>query len=259
MVKMIGGNPIMIPCDSADNFRITAAKLREYLSSKTKAIMINTPSNPTGRVLSVDEIQALADVAKEADLYVVSDEIYEKVIFDGRTHISIASQAGMAERTITVNGMSKAFAMTGWRMGWLAGPTPVIKIANIFNTQTVTSAATFTMIATIAALNGDQSSVEVMRQAYQNRRDFIVNALNEIDGIDCRSIEGTFYVFPHFPNTDKTSSEIAETILQKAQVAGVPGTAFGESGAKHIRFSIATDMAQLEKAVERIAAIASEI
>lgn len=259
MVKMLGGNPIMIPLDSAENFHITAERLRKYLSPKTKAIMINTPANPTGRVLTLDEIQALSTLAQEADLYVISDEIYEKVIFDGHTHISIASQAGMAERTITVNGMSKAYAMTGWRMGWLAGPAAIAKLASIFNTQTVTSAATFTMYATIAALNGDQDSVESMRCAYQARRDFIVNALNEIEGIHCRSIEGTFYVFPYFPNTDKTSNEIAETILQKAQVVGVPGTAFGESAAKHIRFSIATDMAQLEQALERIANIASDI
>jgi len=165
----------------------------------------------------------------------------------------------MAERTITINGMSKAYAMTGWRMGWLAGPTPALKLASNFNTQTVTSAATFTMHATVAALNGDQAPVEMMRCAYQERRDFIVKALNEIEGIECHLIEGTFYVFPYFSNTDKTSNEIADTILQKAQVVGVPGTAFGESGAKHIRFSIATSMTKLEQAVERIAKIASEI
>lgn len=259
MVKMLGATPVMVPLDSDDNFRITADRLREYLSPKTKVIMINTPTNPTGRVLSLEEIQAISQVAQEADLYVLSDEIYEKVIFDGHTHISIASQAGMAERTITVNGMSKAFAMTGWRMGWLAAPTPIAKLASIFNTQTVTSAATFTMHATVAALNGDQDYVEMMRREYQTRRDVIVNALNEIDGIHCRSIEGTFYVFPSFPNTDKTSDEIADTLLQKAQVVGVPGTAFGNSAAGHVRFSIATDIKELERAVERIASVASEI
>lgn len=259
MVKMVGGVPIRIALESKDNFRISAERLREHLSPKTKAILICSPSNPTGRVITQDEIQAVAEIAQEADLYVISDEIYEKIIFDGHNHISIGSLAGMAERTITINGMSKGYAMTGWRLGWLAGPTPIMKLAGIFNSQTVTSAATFTMHAAAAALNGSQESVEMMRLAYQKRRDFVVQALNDIEGIHCRSIEGTFYVFPRFINTDKNSDEIAETILQEAQVVGVPGTAFGNSGEKHIRFSIAAEISQLEQAIERIASIAPKL
>lgn len=259
MIMLAGGTPVPVSLPSEDNFRITADLLREKVTPKTKAIMVTSPNNPTGRVLTQDEAEAVVEVAIEADLYVITDEIYEKLIFDGRPHISLAAMPGMAERTITTNGVSKAYAMTGWRLGWIAGPTPILKLAARVNSQTVSSAANFTMHATVAALNGPQDCVAEMRESYKARRDFMVPALNAIDGVECRSIEGAFYLFPRFPNSDKNSLELAEALIEKAGIAATPGIAFGSSGEGHVRFSIATAKSELERAVERLAKIAHEL
>jgi aspartate aminotransferase len=250
---------VPVSLSSEDNYAISEAALRDKITPNTKAILINTPCNPSGRVLSEQEIESLCAVATEADLYVIADEIYEKIIFDNHVHRSLGGLPDMTDRTITVNGFSKGYAMTGWRLGWLAGPTPILKLAARLHTQTITSAATFTMHAGVAALNGPQDMVAAMTRAYQDRRDFMVGALNQIDGIRCRSIDGAFYLFPSFPNSSKNSLELAEAILDKAEVAGVPGSAFGSSGEGHVRFSIATSMHDLERAVERLARVAPEL
>src|SRR5690606_24902826 len=148
-------------------------------------------------------------------------------VFDDHVHISIAAQPGMAQRTLTTNGLSKGYAMTGWRLGWIAGPAQIIKLAARMHGQTITSAATFTMVAAQAALNGPQDVVDEMRQSYQQRRDFMVQALNEIDGITCRNTEGAFYLMPKFPNSTKNSIELADALLEDAMVAATPGIAFG--------------------------------
>ncbi len=259
MITLAGGTPVAVSLPSADNFRVTADLLRAQITPKTKAIMINSPCNPTGRVLSMAELSAIAAVAIESDLYVIADEIYEKLVFDDHQHISIGSLPGMAERTLTANGMSKAYAMTGWRLGWLVGPAPILKIATRMNSQTVSSAANFTMHAAVAALTGPQDCITEMRDSYRARRDFMVKALNEIEGVACRSIEGTFYLFPRFPNSSKNSLELAEALLDKAGIAGTPGIAFGDSGEGHVRFSIATAMSDLERAVERLAQVAHQL
>lgn len=259
MVTLAGGTPVPVSLPAADNFRVTADLIRASVTPRTKAIMINSPCNPSGRVLTEAEMQAIATVAIESDLYVISDEIYEKLVFDGRQHIAIGSLPGMAERTLTINGLSKSYAMTGWRLGWLAGPTPILKVATRMNSQTVSSAATFTMHAAVAALTGPQECIDEMRASYQARRDFMVAALNSIDGVSCRSIEGTFYLFPSFPHSDKDSLQLAEALLEKAGIAGTPGIAFGASGEGHVRFSIATAMQDLERAVERLSKIAHEL
>ncbi len=252
MITLAGGIPVAVSLPSEDNFTITADRLRAKITPNTKALMMNTPSNPTGRVLTQAELDAIAEVALEADLYVIADEIYEKLVFDGRKHLSLAAMPGMAERTLTINGLSKAYAMTGWRMGWLVGPASIVKMAAKMNGQTVSSAANFTMHAAVAALTGPQDFIGVMRDSYQARRDYMVNALNAIDGVECRSIEGAFYLFPRFPNSKKNSLELADALLDQAGIAGVPGIAFGASGEGHVRFSIATAMADLERAVARI-------
>lgn len=259
MITLAGATPVAVSLSSEDNFRITAERLRAKITPRTKALMLNTPCNPTGRVATQEEIDAIAEVATEADLYVVADEIYEKLVFDGRQHLSIAAVPGMAQRTLTANGLSKAYAMTGWRLGWLAGPTPILKVATRMNSQTVSSAAHFTMHAAVAALTGPQDFIGVMRDSYRQRRDFMVKALNEIEGIACRSIEGAFYLFPRFPHSSKNSLELAEALLEKAGIAGTPGIAFGSGGEGHVRFSIATAMSELERAVERLAKVASQL
>jgi aspartate aminotransferase len=185
----------------------------------------------------------------------MSDEIYEHILFDGATHYSIAAEPGMADRTIIVNGFSKAYAMTGWRLAWLAGPAPIIKLARTYQTQTVTSAASFAMAAGVAALNGPQDAVRAMTAAYAERRRFVLDALDEIPGVECAPIEGAFYVFPKFTATRKHSLEIANILLEKALIASTPGIAFGTAGEGHVRFSIATHMGDLERMVDRLAQV----
>ena len=259
MIALAGGVPVAVPLPGEDNFRITADRLRAKVTPRTKALMVNSPNNPTGRVITREELEAIVSVALEYDLYVISDEIYETVIFDGREHLSPGAMPGMAERTLTINGLSKSHAMTGWRLGWLVGPTPILKLAAQMNSQTVSSAANFTMHAAVAALRGPKETTRAMCAAYQQRRDFMVPALNAIDGVECMDIEGAFYLFPRFPNSSKTSAELAEALIEKAGIASVPGGAFGRSGEGHVRFTIATAMQDLEKAVEKLAKVAHEL
>ena len=259
MIALAGGTPVAVTLSASDNFRITADQLREKVTPRTKALMVNSPNNPTGRVLTQEELDTIVAVALEHDLYVISDEIYETVIFDGRQHLSPAAVPGMGERTLTINGLSKSHAMTGWRLGWLAGPTPIMKLATQMNSQTVSSAANFTMHAAVAALTGPKEVTRAMSAEYQKRRDFMVPALNAIPGVECLDIEGAFYLFPRFPNSTKNSAELAEALIEKAGIASVPGGAFGKSGEGHVRFTIATAMKELEKAVEKLAKVASEL
>ncbi len=259
VTTMVGGVPVTVPTSSDDNYRLRLDHLREFVTPRTKAIIINSPSNPTGHVLSSEEIEAVATLATEADLYIISDEIYEKLNFDGRPVVSLASLPDIADRVVVINGLSKTYAMTGWRLGWLAGPTSVMGAAGMFNSQTATSAATFTQIAAVAALTGPQDCVEVMRKSYEERRNLMVSSFNSIDNMSCPDIEGAFYAFPKVDETSKTSEEVANTILDKAVVVGVPGSAFGISDDAHVRFSFAADINLLREAVERIRGIADQL
>jgi len=256
ITTMVGGVPITVETSSDDNYRLRLDHLRDHITPRSKALIINSPSNPTGHMLSSEEIEAVATLALEEDLYIISDEIYEKLNFDGRPAVSLASIPDIAERVVIINGMSKAYAMTGWRLGWLAGPTELIGVAGKFNSQTATSAATFTQIAAVAALNGPQDCVEMMRQSYQERRDFVVDAFNSIPNMSHSDIEGAFYAFPKVDETSKTSEEVANIILDEAVVVGVPGSAFGITRDAHVRFSFAEDMNKLSEAVDRLRAMA---
>ncbi|MDE0460853.1 MAG: pyridoxal phosphate-dependent aminotransferase [Caldilineaceae bacterium] len=255
MVQLNGGVPVHVSLPAADNFRVRAAQLEEHVSERTKLIMICSPSNPTGRVLTQEELDDIAAVVQRHDLYVLSDEIYEHILYDGARHRSIASMPGMAERTIIVNGFSKSYAMTGWRLAWLAAPLPVAKLARAYQTQTVTSAASFSMVAGAAALNGPQDCVHEMVTSYTQRRNFVLDALEEIPGIRSSPIEGAFYLFAQFTQTEKKSLEISQVLLEDGLLATTPGIAFGEAGEGYVRFSFATAMEDLEKTVERLARI----
>jgi len=255
MVILQRGTPVSVPLASEDGFRITAAALERYITPKTKLLMVNSPNNPTGRVLSRDEIDAIVQVACEHDLYVLSDEIYEHIIFDGHVHYSLAAEPGMAERTIIVNGFSKAYAMTGWRLGWLAGPQPIVKLARIYQTHSAQSAASFTMAAGVAALTGPQDCIKEMVAVYDGRRRLVLDALDEIPGIECPPVEGAFYVFPKFTHTKKSSLEITQALIDEALVVSTPGLAFGAAGEGHVRFSIAERTSDLEKMVDRLAKV----
>lgn len=255
MVELHRATPVRVPLPSDENFAITEEGLRRHITTHTKMLMVNSPNNPTGRVLDRGEIDAIVRVAVEHDLYVISDEIYEHILYNGARHMSLAAEPGMAERTITVNGFSKAYAMTGWRLGWLAAPVPIAKLARTYQTQSVTSAASFTMAAGVAALNGSQECVRQMTAAYDARRRFMLDALEEIPGIECPPIEGAFYVFPRFTQTRRSSLEISEVLMDRALIASTPGIAFGLAGEGHVRFSIATAMSDLERTVERLAKV----
>ncbi len=254
LIALNGGVPVAVSLDSGDNFTISAEKLRAKITPNCKAIMLNSPCNPTGRVLRQAEIDAVVQIATEFDLYVIWDELYEHLIFDGE-HIQLASQPGMAERTIIINGLSKAYAMTGWRLGWMVAPAEIASLAAKLHSQTITCASSFGMHALAAALNGPHDIVADMCASYRARRDFIVPALNAIEGIECANIEGTFYVLPRFTKTTLNSVQIAEALLEKAGVAGTPGIAFGAASEGHLRFSIATALVDLERAVERLAQV----
>ncbi|MCP4164532.1 MAG: pyridoxal phosphate-dependent aminotransferase [Chloroflexi bacterium] len=251
IVKLVGGTPVTITLRASDNFTITADDLASHITPNTKAILVNSPSNPTGRVITAAEAEAIRQAATENDLYVVSDEMYEQLIFEGE-HINLASLPGMADRTVTINGHSKAYAMTGWRLGWAVGPANVMGLAAKLQSQSVTSAASFTMAAGAVALDGPHDIVEEMRVSYKARRDFMVPALNAIPGVECESPQGAFYLFIRFPGLSEDSMEIADILLEKAEIAATPGIAFGQAGEGHVRFSIATAMSELERAVERI-------
>jgi len=259
MIALAGATPVPVSLSPADNYTITAEKLRARVTERSKALMVNSPCNPTGRVLTRAEAEAVAEVALAHDLYVISDEIYEHLVFDDHEHLSLAALPGMAERTLTVNGLSKAYAMTGWRLGWLTGPPQIIALANKLSSQTVSMAANFSMHAAAAALNGPQDCVTDMVASYEERRDFMVAALNAIEGVHCRNIEGAFYLFPSFPGSERDSVALAEALLEEGGIAGVPGIAFGSTGEGHIRFSIATARSELERCVERLAQVAPRL
>jgi aspartate aminotransferase len=259
MVELNRATPVRVPLRGEDNFTISEQLLRRYVSPNTKLLMVNSPNNPTGRVFTRAEIDAVVAVAQEHDLYVLSDEIYEHILFDGAVHHSLAAEPGMAERTLIVNGFSKAYAMTGWRLGWLAAPAPLAKLARTYQTQSITSAASFTMAAGAAALNGPQDAVRQMAAAYAERRRFLLDALEEIPGIECPPVEGAFYIFPRFTATKRSSLEIAGILLEEGLIATTPGIAFGQAGEGHVRFSFATHMHDLERTVERLAKIAPNL
>ena len=259
ITTMVGGVPVSVETSSAHNYRLDLDILKSFVTSRTKAIIINSPCNPTGHMLSSAEIEAVATLALEHDLYIISDDIYEKLNFDGRPSVSLASIPEISDRVAVINGMSKAYAMTGWRLGWLAGPTSLMSVAGMFNSQTATSAATFTQHAAVAALTGPQDCVEVMRKSYQERRDFMVSAFNSVPNMSSPDIEGAFYAFPKVNETSKTSEEVANIILDEAVVVGVPGSAFGVTKDAHIRFSFAEDLGKLREAVERIRGIAHKL
>lgn len=255
MVELQRAKAVRVPLSSENDFLVTSEQLEEYVTAQTKLIMVTSPSNPTGRVLDYDEVSAICKVAIEHDLYVMSDEIYEHILYDDAKHYSFAAQPDMAERTITINGFSKAYAMTGWRLGWLAAPLPIAKLARTYQTQSVTSAASFTMAAGAAALNGPQDCVHQMVASYAERRQFILDAFEELPGLECPPMQGAFYAFPKFTATDKKSLEISEMLIEDALIASTPGIAFGEAGEGHVRFSTATHMTDLEKLVERLVTI----
>lgn len=251
VIQLAGGTTVALPLTAENGFAVTETALRSIVTPRTKLIILNSPCNPTGKVLSRGELEIIAAVARENDLYVISDEIYEKIIFDGREHISIASLPRMAERTVILNGHSKAYAMTGWRLGYLAGPPALVKEIGKIQEQTATCAPSFVQVGGVAALEGPQEPVARMTAEYERRRNFFVQMLNDIPHVSCFVPEGAFYAFPRF-ELGLDSIQLADMLLEKARVAGTPGSAFGAAGEGHVRFSFATSPEVLETAARRI-------
>jgi len=251
-VQLAGGVAVHVSLSVEDNFHVTEAKLREKVTPRSKLLIVNSPNNPTGRVLTREELEAIAKVALENDLLVLSDEIYEKILYDGHQHISIGSLPDMLDRTIVINGFSKAYAMTGWRLGYVAAKGLLAKEILKVQQHSATCASSFIQYAGIAALTGPQDAVSQMVEEYRKRRDLITAGLNSLPGISCHQPEGAFYAFPNISATGMSSIEFADMLLSKARVAVTPGIAFGDSGEGHVRLSFANSMPLIQEAIERM-------
>lgn len=253
MVTLAGGVSVIVSTTAESNYKITPDQLRNACTEKTRLFVLNSPSNPTGMVYTPEEIAALAEVVVEKDILVVSDEIYEKIIYDDAKHISIGSLGKeIFERTIISSGFAKAYSMTGWRLGYLAGPLPIIKAANSIQGHSTSNVCTFAQYGGIAALESSQDCVEKMRQAFAERRKVMYELLNAIPGLYCPKPEGAFYLFPNISKTGLNSMEFCNGLIENQQVAVIPGGAFGADDC--IRLSYATDMETIEKGMSRLAA-----
>ena len=257
IVLLAGGKPKIIKCDEKNNFKLTPEKLKKAVSKKTKWIIINSPSNPTGSGYTKDEIIALSKILiKYKNLYILSDDIYEHITYDGFKFFTIAQIEKLKSRTLTMNGVSKSYSMTGWRIGYAAGPKEIIKAMAKIQSQSTSNPTSISQAAAVEALNGTQDFISERSNSFKERRNFVVDSLNNIKGISCLSPEGAFYVFPNCKKLLnkktklKTDKEFVEKLLEKAEVAVVQGSAFGLDG--YFRISYATSMENLKKAMQRI-------
>ncbi len=246
------GTPVGVPLAADDSYAITEERIRPYITPRTRALILCTPNNPTGRVATEVELATIARLAQEHNFYVFSDEIYEKLVYDGAVHRSIAALPGMWERTLTLNGFSKAYAMTGWRLGFLAAPRPIVDQILKIHSHSVTCATSFGQRGAIAALDGPQEIIKQMVVAYDRRRHLVADGLNAIPGVRCALPQGAFYALPDIRGTGLTSAECAEVLIAEGEVAVTPGNAFGEAGEGFIRLSFATSDAELTRAVARM-------
>ncbi|KQM12160.1 aspartate aminotransferase [Methanomassiliicoccales archaeon RumEn M1] len=249
-VRLAGGVPRYVSSQSGTEFRMTPEAVAEAIGPRTKMILLNTPCNPTGSVMTKDETRGIADLAKDHDLLVLSDEVYEEIIFEGE-HISIASLDGMFDRTITVNGVSKSYAMTGWRLGWAVAPAPIIKHLNTLQTHSLTCCVSFVQEAVVEALNGPQGSVVDMVKEFRARRELVMKCLGEIPTLNCNAPQGAFYLFPTYDH-NMSSVDMAAYLLEKAHVAVTPGSVFGPSGEGRIRISYACSRQDIVEGMSRI-------
>ncbi|WP_099210585.1 pyridoxal phosphate-dependent aminotransferase [Thermococcus henrietii] len=258
-VILAGGKPVEVPTYEENEFRLSVDDLEKHVSDKTRALIINTPNNPTGAVLTKKDLEEIADFAVEHDLIVFSDEVYEHFVYDGVKNHSIASLDGMFERTITINGFSKTFAMTGWRLGFVAAPAWIIEKMTRFQMYNATCPVTFVQYAAAKALEDERSwkAVEEMRKEYDRRRNLVWKRLNEM-GLPTVKPKGAFYIFPRIRDTGLTDKEFSELMLKEARVAVVPGSAFGKAGEGYIRISYATAYEQLEEAMDRMEKVLRE-
>ncbi len=256
--RLAGGNVITIETKQEDDFRLTAEQLRAAITPKTKLLVLPFPNNPTGGVMRREHLEEIADVLRNTNIMVLSDEIYAELTYGKERHVSFAEIDGMWERTIVVNGFSKAYAMTGWRLGYAAGPAPIISQMLKIHQYAIMSSPTTSQYAAVAAMRDCDEEILEMKNQYDIRRKFLVEAFNRI-GLDCFTPEGAFYVFPCIKSTGLSSEEFCEKLLKSKKVAVIPGNAFGSSGEGYVRVSYSYSLDHLMEAVKRIEEFIKEI
>ena len=250
MVKLAGAEPVIVPTMERNSWKMRAEDFENAMTPRTKMLILNTPCNPTGSVYTREELQGIVDVAAEEDIYILSDEIYEKLVYDDAQHVSVASVSKQAyDLTITVNGFSKSYAMTGWRLGYLAAPDAVAKAVDSIQSHSTSHPASFAQRAAVAALKGDQQAVSDMREEFDMRRNYMIDRLSKIPNITAVKPQGAFYVLVNVSQLGLTSQNFADRLLSKANVAVVPGAAFGDD--RTIRLSYATSIDIIKKGLDR--------
>ena len=257
ITQLVGGVPVHIATRAEDEFRLTAEQLKAAITPRTKLLIFPYPNNPTGAVMSAADMLTIADVLRDTNIMVLSDEIYSELTYGLDRHVSFASLPGMAERTIVVNGFSKSYAMTGWRLGYAAGPVPVIKVMTKIHQSCIMSAPTTSQYAAITALRQCDDQIEMMRDEYNRRRRYVVKSLNDM-GLTCFEPRGAFYVFPSIQISGLSSEEFCERLLKEKEVAIIPGSAFGACGDGYARISYAYSVDHLQTAMHRIRAFLQE-
>ncbi|MFL5685705.1 MAG: pyridoxal phosphate-dependent aminotransferase [Chloroflexota bacterium] len=252
LTRFVGATAVPIPIRMENEFRLDVEELARLITPRTRLLIINSPANPTGGVLTRADLERIAELAEEHDLWVMADEIYGRILYDGAEHISFASLPGMADRTILLDGFSKTFAMTGWRLGYSVVPESLKEVYGELVINTISCAPTFAQVGAVQALVGPQDDVDAMVVEFKARRDLIVEGLNEINGIKCATPLGAFYAFPDISGTGLTGAEFAERLLTEADVCVLAGTAFGGVGSQHIRISYANSRENLTEALNRM-------
>lgn len=258
MARLAEATPVILETSDATEFKVSPAQLRAAITPRTRLFILNSPSNPTGTIYTRDEIKALADVCVEKGVLIMSDEIYEKLVYDGATHTSAASfSQAHKDHTIIVHGLAKAYSMTGWRIGFTAAPEPIAKAIDAIQSHSTSNPTSFAQKGAVAALNGPQDHLKPWIEEYLRRRAYACQKLNSIPGISCVSAKGAFYLFPNISRLGLKSIDFCEQLLQKKKVAAVPGIAFGADD--YIRISYATSMENIKKGLDRIEEFAREL
>ncbi|MCS6994378.1 MAG: pyridoxal phosphate-dependent aminotransferase [Anaerolineales bacterium] len=255
MIRVAGGVPVAVPLREGNRFSFDLAAFDRLINERTRLIILNSPGNPTGGVIPLTDLEHIAAQARRYDVWVMSDELYARIVYDDLSAPSIATLPGMKERTIIVDGFSKTYSMTGWRLGFGIMPRALAERVGLLLTHSIGSTAHFTQFAGVEALTGPQEMVNAMVAEYQRRRDAMVDGLNSLPGFSCQKPQGAFYAFPNITGTGMTSEALAALFLEKAGVALLPGSAFGEHGEGYLRLSYATSIQTIEKAIERMRAV----
>jgi aspartate aminotransferase len=259
MIRVAGGVPVPVPLKEENNFSFDLDAFQQLVSDRTKLVIINSPSNPTGGVMPLADLEEIAKAAQKFDFWVMSDEIYARISYEDVNVPSIATLPGMLDRTIIVDGFSKTYAMTGWRLGYGIMPESLAQVVQLLLTHSIGCTANFVQIAGIEALTGPQDQVNAVALEYQRRRDAIVAGLNSIDGISCQCPQGAFYVFPNIKSLGMSSSEVADFLLEKADVAVLPGSSFGKYGEGYLRLTYSNSIKNISQAIEQIADVVKDL